>query len=97
MKIAIITRTSNRPKLFSRCVDSINQQSVDIEHHVVVDNEQSLQYVKKHDGCMTHQVNRNMLQEQADNSTQPNTTRPPGKQAVHNLYFNDVYKHIKSD
>jgi glycosyltransferase involved in cell wall biosynthesis len=97
MKIAIITRTSNRPKLFNRCVDSITKQSVDIEHHVVVDNEQSLQYVEKYDSCVIHHVNREYLQTQAANSMQPDTTRPLGKMAVHNLYFNDVYKHIDSD
>lgn len=97
MKLAIITRTSNRPKLFRRCVESVKQQSIDVEHHVVVDNQQSYQYVADHDVHMIHQVDLNTLRDQQIHSDPPTTTRPPGKTAVHNLYFNQVYEHIESD
>lgn len=95
MKLAVITRTSDRPNLFNRCCESLKRQKIDIEHHVIVDNQASKDYVNGHDIHMVHQVDRSSLQK-SYNEPAPESASPK-KHAIHNLYFNVAYDHIESD
>lgn len=90
-KIAIITRTSNRPNYFNKCYRSAQSQNHCV-HHVIYDNERDLKYLKDKN-LILHKVDHNKLKE-GYNEPAPASARPP-LLSIHNLYFNEVYPKIK--
>lgn len=84
--INIITRTSNRPNGFKRCVESIkNQTYKNINHIIITDDINSLGYIKKNGYENPILVNREEL---IKNDTSPKFNT--GGYSPHNLYFNEV-------
>ena len=73
----------------------MKRQQIDIEHHVVVDNQASKDYVNNHDVHMIHQVDRDLLQKSYKEPAPESAS--PKKHAIHNLYFNVVYDHVESE
>jgi len=92
--IAVITRTSNRPRYFNRCRTSVNGQSLVSTHHVISDNPNDHRYLQGH-GIMVHQVDPASLRGSYHEPAPPTATPP--LLSIHNLYFNQVYPHIKQD
>jgi hypothetical protein len=90
--INILTRTSNRPKLFKRNVDSVLSQTYkNIKHIVSFDDENDLSYINNHKHLFLVNINKNELVK-SDTSENPNT----GKYSPHNLYFNEMFKVIEN-
>jgi len=93
--IAIVTRTSNRPRYFDRCRRSVRKQgSIVSSHHVISDNPNDLSYLQDH-GISIHQVDVTSLRKSYQEPA-PATATPP-LLSIHNLYFNQVYSHIEQD
>ena len=89
--INILTRTSNRPTGFDVNVKSISGQTYDnINHIVAYDNDADLEYINKYDGLKFVKIDREKLIEE-DTSVDPRT----GKYSPHNLYFNEMIKHVE--
>lgn len=88
--INIITRTSNRPNSFKRNVESIKNQTYKNYRHIVcTDDDNSIQYIKDMGYDDYYFVNRKSLIEN-DKCVNPKT----GPYSPHNLYFNEIHKHI---
>jgi hypothetical protein len=88
--IAVITRTSNRPKFFKKCKDSVIVQGSICKHYVISDNLNDLSYLND---MNVHNVNKKIL-EQNYKEAVPSSAKPPIK-SIHNLYFNEIYNNIK--
>ena len=92
--IAIVTRTSNRPKYFNRCYESVLSQDIPCKHYVLYDNEDDMSYLGDKD-VITHFVDRSVYEESYD-ETAPVSAVPPIL-SLHNLYFNEIYDSITED
>lgn len=93
--IAIVTRTSNRPRYFDRCRKSVKKQgSIISSHHVISDNANDLGYLQDH-GISIHRVDAASLRK-SYRELAPATATPP-LLSIHNLYFNQVYSRIEQD
>ena len=57
--IAVITRTSNRPKFFKKCKDSVISQGNICKHYVISDNLNDLSYLND---MNVHNVNKKILE-----------------------------------
>ena len=90
--INILTRTSNRPNGFSVNRESItNQTYKNINHIVCYDTDETKEYLDNYEGITKVAIDREMLISN-DTSLNPNT----GKYSPHNLYFNEMFKEVKS-
>ena len=84
--INIVTRTSGRPNAFRKCVNSVKSQTYkNINHVIITDNEDNLDYIKENGFTSWYLVDRENLIKQ-DKTPDPKT----GKPSPHNLYFNEV-------
>lgn len=87
-KINILTRTSNRPKGFEVCANSIiNQTYKDVNHVVAYDNEEDLSYIDKFENITKVKIDR---QEIIANDTSINPNNPNFWYSPHNLYCNSM-------
>lgn len=83
-RVNILTRTSNRPKYFKNCVNSVNNQTYPNKRHIIsVDDDESAEYVKTYTDDYVR-VNENNIK-QINN----------GNSAPYNLYLNRLNKEIK--
>jgi hypothetical protein len=89
--IAVITRTSNRPKYFNRCYNSVKNTNVVTSHHVLYDSVNDISYLSDKK-VIPHFIDKNKFL--SYNEPAPSTARPP-MLSLHNLYFNEVYNKIK--
>lgn len=91
-KINILTRTSNRPKAFSICQDSIKNQTYKNIHHIVsYDNYNDYDsYISNYDNITKIKVDRELLINN-DKSSNPNT----GPYSPHNLYCNELLNSVE--
>lgn len=90
--INILTRTSNRPVGFSINYESISTQTYDNINHIVgYDNDSDLEYLNGYDNILKVKIDRDELIKN-DTSVNPNT----GKYSPHNLYLNELIKHVES-
>jgi uncharacterized protein (UPF0297 family) len=88
--INILTRTSNRPKFFKRCVESVQNQTYEnVKHIVSYDNENDLNYIKNYGHLTLVKIDRDKIIKE-DESINPNT----GIYSPHNLYFNEMFKFV---
>jgi cellulose synthase/poly-beta-1,6-N-acetylglucosamine synthase-like glycosyltransferase len=89
--INILTRTSNRPKFFKRCVESVLSQTYkNIKHIVSFDDDKDLSYINNYEHLFLVKIDKDWLIK-TDTSKNPNT----GKYSPHNLYFNVMFKTIE--
>lgn len=89
--IAVITRTSNRPKYFSRCYNSVVNMSAVTSHHVLYDSPNDVSYLNDKK-VISHYIDKSKFS--SYNEPAPLSARPP-MLSLHNLYFNEVYDKIK--
>jgi len=92
--LTVITRTSNRPKYFERCYQSVKNQPWPCRHLVIYDDPNSESYLKGKN-IEYHYVNSSKLKKNY-NQPAPETARPK-LLSIHNLYFNEAYKHIQDN
>lgn len=89
--INILTRTSNRPKGFDRNFQCVKTQTYEnIRHIVSYDNDNDLEYLNLYNGIDLVKIDRQSLIDD-DKYVNPNT----GKYSPHNMYFNEMIKHVK--
>jgi hypothetical protein len=89
--INILTRTSNRPNGFKVNVQNIkNQTYKNINHIVCTDDLNSINYIKENGVENIIYLNREEIIKN-DKSPNPHT----GVYSPHNLYFNEMIKHVK--
>jgi hypothetical protein len=81
--IAVITRTSNRPKYFNRCYNSVKNTNVVTSHHVLYDSVNDISYLSDKK-VIPHFIDKNKFL--SYNEPAPSTARPP-MLSLHNLYF----------
>lgn len=81
--IAVITRTSNRPKYFERCYNSVLGQPLIKSYHVIYDNLDDEKYLNSKN-LIKHYIDVSKIQY---NEPAPKSATPP-KLCLHNLYFN---------
>jgi glycosyltransferase involved in cell wall biosynthesis len=87
-KINILTRTSNRPKGFSICADSIvNQTYGNINHIVSYDDDKDLEYISKYENIKAIKIDR---EEIIKNDTSVDPKNPNFWFSPHNLYCNPL-------
>jgi len=89
--IAVITRTSNRPKYFNRCHQSVLSQGNICKHYVITDTLSDIEYIKSNN-VHIHHVNKKKLTD-SYNVPAPQSAKP-ALLSIHNLYFNEVYDKI---
>lgn len=78
--INILTRTSNRPNYFKKCIDSVNKQTyTNIRHIISVDDKPSIGYVEKEE-CEYISIDRINKKKHND--------------APYNLYLNKLNKKV---
>lgn len=88
-KINILTRTSNRPKYFEKCFNSIkNQTYKNINHIISVDDDFSEEYVKKY-------TNNYIRIGKIDDKFPPYDKTGRRRLAIYNLYLNELRKQVK--
>ena len=92
--IAVLTRTSNRPKYFSRCYDSVQKQSSPCRHYVLYDNRDDLHYLKEKKVYL-HYIDRKHYEE-SHHGPPPKSALPPIL-SLHNLYFNEIYSQLSEE
>jgi len=88
--INILTRTSNRPNSFKKCIDSVNKQKfVNINHIISVDDDKSEEYVKKYTS--------NYIRVKKYNKPIPyiDPIMHQRRPAPYNLYLNDLKNTVK--
>ena len=89
--INILTRTSNRPKGYKICENSINSQSYNnINHIVSYDNDKDLKYLDKCENKV--KINRSEI---IKNDTSKNPNNPNFWFSPHNLYCNKLLDEVK--
>lgn len=93
-KIAIITRTSGRPRYFAKCRASVIAEGQLCSHYVVSDTSSDSVYLNDKSIKIIN-VNRKSLEKNYTDPA-PTTARPPLK-SIHNLYFNTAYNKINED
>lgn len=93
--INILTRTSNRPKYFKTCCDSINYQSYkDINHIIGVDDIKSIPYVKEYTSNYIY-IDPLKYKHNQNKNFWYNPTNMGDTPAWWNSYFNDMYSLLK--
>tara|TARA_R110000851_G_scaffold158676_4_gene301749 strand:+ start:1174 stop:1830 length:657 start_codon:yes stop_codon:yes gene_type:complete len=86
-KINILTRTSNRPKGFEICANSVkNQTYKNINHLVCYDNDGDLSYINDFD-VNKIKIDRELI---IKNDTSVNPNNPSFWVSPHNLYCNEL-------
>lgn len=82
--VNILTRTSNRPKYFKTCKDSIDNQTYkNINHLISVDDENSIYYVENYNYFRVNRLN-----------IKPDTLLPGTYFAPYNLYLNTLLDNV---
>lgn len=91
--ISIITRTSNRPNYFKRCRDSVKRQgSIVSTHHVLSDSLANSTYLQ--DRELSVKLVDSISLKNSYKEKAPPTASPP-MLSIQNLYFNEIYPHVK--
>lgn len=91
-KIAIITRTSNRPKFFARCYSSAKNQPFVGSHHVLYDNIADDIYLDNK-SIIKHYIDVSKI---TCDTQAPETPEIAQKLCLYNLYFNNgIYNIIQ--
>lgn len=92
-QIAVITRTSNRPKYFSRCYNSVLGQPLVGSHHILYDDPKDIKYLTNDLSVTKHYIDISQI---IYNENAPTSAGIPPKQCLYNLYFNyGIYNIVK--
>lgn len=87
-KINILTRTSNRPKGFEICANSVTNQTYDNINHIIgYDNDTDLSYIDKFKNITKVKIDREEL---IKNDTSVDPKNPSFWFSPHNLYCNSL-------
>ena len=93
-KLAVVTRTSHRPKYFARCYQSVQLQMPPLRHYVLYDTPSAEAYLSNKE-LYTVFVDRGHYE--TSYRVPPPPSAVPPLLSLHNLYFNEIYAHIEEE